>query len=146
MQSCPAGKILVLTDPDNIFDGCRPDTERCQCDSLPPIQVRDVSRHSSIAASGQFLYVTAYDGEHGDLVVHTFDRSDRARPRKSQRLDAVPATGHIGGDVNGPRGGITDPGPNVGQYSSIAATPTGDLYVAYYHAATPHLKFPAPYA
>ncbi len=144
-QGCPAGKILVLTDPDNIFDSCRPDTEKCQCDSLPPIQVRDVSRHSSIAASGQFLYVTAYDGEHGDLVVHTFDKSDRTRPRKSEWLDGVPATGHIGGDINGPRGGITDPGPNVGQYSSIAASPAGDLYVAYYDVDNGDLKFTARY-
>ena len=81
-----------------------------------------------MAANGQNLFVSAYDGEHGDLVVHTFDKADLTKPQKTQWLDGVPATGHIGGDVNGPRGGITDPGPNVGQYTSIAASPTGNRF------------------
>ncbi len=147
---CAAGKACITATnvcwtPSSIIDvSCR---QGCPAGkiSLPPIQVRDVSRHSSIAASGQFLYVTAYDGEHGDLVVHTFDKSDRTRPRKSEWLDGVPATGHIGGDIDGPRGGITDPGPNVGQYSSIAASPAGDLYVAYYDVDNGDLKFTARY-
>jgi hypothetical protein len=144
-QSCPPGKILVLQDPTNIFDTCNLGAERCECDSLPPIQVRDVSRHSSMTAFGQNLYVSAYDGEHGDLVVHTFDRSSLSKPVKSQWVDGVPATGHVGGDVNGPRGGITDPGPNVGQYTSIVASATGDLYVAYYDVDNGDLKFTARY-
>ena len=144
-QSCPTGKILVLQDPTNIFDTCNLGAEKCECDSLPPIQVRDVSRHSSMAANGQNLFVSAYDGEHGDLVVHTFDKADLTKPQKTQWLDGVPATGHIGGDVNGPRGGITDPGPNVGQYTSIVASATGDLYVAYYDVDNGDLKFTARY-
>jgi hypothetical protein len=152
-QTCDKGKILVLTNPDNIFDTCVQKTETCQCESLPPIQVRDVSRHSSLAASGQNLYVTAYDGDpspgsdkpYGDLVIHTFDKSDLTKPQKTEWLDGVPAVGHIGGDVNGPRHGITDPGPDVGQYTSIAASPAGDLYVAYYDVDNGDLKFTARY-
>ena len=144
-QSCPNGKMLVLSDPTNIFDTCNLGAEKCECDSLPPIQVRDVSRHSSMAAYGQNLYVTAYDGEHGDLVIHTFDKADLNKPQKTEWLDGVPAAGHIGGDVNGPRGGVTDPGPNVGQYTSVVASPTGDLYVAYYDVDNGDLKFIARY-
>jgi hypothetical protein len=145
-QTCPAGKVLVLQDPTNIFDTCNLSAERCECDSLPPLQIRDVARHSSLAASGQNLYVSAYDGEHGDLVVHTFDKST-APPalQKTEWLDGVPSTGHVGGDVNGPRHGITDPGPNVGQYTSIVASPAGDLYVAYYDVDNGDLKFIARY-
>ncbi|MCA1826344.1 MAG: hypothetical protein ABR567_03460 [Myxococcales bacterium] len=152
-QTCPGGKILVLQDPDNIFDTCNLGAEKCECDSLPPLQTCDVSRHSSMAVSGQNVYVSAYDGDpmpgstepYGDLVVHTFDKSDLTKPQKTEWLDGVPATGHIGGDVNGPRGGITDRGPNVGQYSSIAANALGDLYVAYYDADNGDLKFTARY-
>ena len=153
-QSCPSGKILVLQDPANIFDTCNNAAERCECDSLPPIQIRDVSRYSSIAASGQFLYVSAYDGDpapgsdkpYGDLVVHTFDRSTNPPTlQKTEWLDGVPATGTIGGDVNGPRHGIITPGPDVGQYSSIVANATGDLFVAYYDVDNGDLKFIARY-
>ena len=144
-QSCPTGKVLALQDPANIFDTCNDAAEKCECDALPPLQVRDVARHSSIAASGQNLYVSAYDGEHGDLVVHTFDRADPTKPQKTEWIDGVPKSGHVGGDVNGPRGGITDPGPNVGQYTSIVASPAGDLYVAYYDLDNGDLKFTARY-
>jgi hypothetical protein len=144
-QTCPSGKILVLQDPTNIFDTCNNAAERCECDSLPPLQVRDVARHSSMTASGQNLFVSAYDGEHGDLVVHTFDKADLSKPQKSEWLDGVPATGTIGGDVNGPRHGIITPGPDVGQYTSIVASPTGDLYVAYYDVDNGDLKFIARY-
>ncbi len=151
-QTCSAGKILVLQDPGNIFDTCNMAAEKCECDSLPPLQVRDVSRYSSLAASGQYLYVSAYDGDlspsgvpYGDLVVHTFDKSNLTKPLKSEWVDGVPATGHIGGDVTGPRGGITDPGPNVGMYTSIATSPTGDVYVAYYDVDNGDLKFVARY-
>jgi hypothetical protein len=145
-QSCASGKILVLTDPDNIFDTCKPDAERCECDSLPPLQVTDVARYSSIAASGQYLYVSAYDGQYGDLVVHTFDKAAMAAPQKSEWVDGLPATcSHIGGDVNGPRGGCTDQGPNVGMYTSIATNVQGDVFVAYYDVDNGDLKFTAKY-
>src|ERR1041384_548401 len=116
-QTCPTGQILVLSNPDNIFDTCTQSTEKCECQALPPLQVHDVARYSSIASrdGDQNLYITAYDGEYGDLVVHTFNKNDLSKPTKTEWVDGVPATGHIGGDVNGPRGGITTPGPRVGQ-------------------------------
>ena len=144
-QSCPNGKMLVLTNPDNIFDLCNPASETCECDSLPPLQTRDVARYSSLAVSGSTVFVSAYDGEYGGLVVHTFDKGSLAAPQKSQWVDGVPATGHIGGDLNGPRGGITDVGPDVGRYTSIAASAAGDLYVAYYDNDNGDLKFAARY-
>jgi hypothetical protein len=137
--------MLVLHDPDNIFDTCTLNTEACDCASLPPLVVRDVARHSDLALSGQSLYVSAYDGEHGDLVLHTFDKSNTTKPAKSEWLDGVPATGTLGGDPNGPRHGITNPGPNVGQYTSVAASTAGDLYIAYYDVDNGDLKFISRY-
>ncbi len=144
-QTCGNGKMLVLTNPDNIFDLCNPASETCECDALPPLQARDVARYSSLAVSGNTIYVSAYDGVYGDLVVHTYDKSSLAAPQKSQWVDGVPASGHIGGDLNGPRGGITDSGPDVGRYTSIAASAAGDLYVAYYDNDNGDLKFAARY-
>ena len=144
-RTCALGQMLVLHDPDNIFDTCSLSTESCECVSLPPLVVRDVARHSDLAISGQNLYVSAYDGEHGDLVLHTFDKSSPTKPTKSEWLDGVPATGTLGGDPNGPRHGITNPGPNVGQYTSIAATTTGDLFISYYDVDNGDLKFISRY-
>lgn len=144
-RTCPTGQLLVLHDPNNIFDTCTLSTETCDCISLPPLVVHDVARHSGLATAGTSLYISAYDGEYGDLVVHTYDKSNLATPTQSTWVDGVPSSGTLGGDPNGPRHGITNPGPNVGQYSSIAASSTGDLYVAYYDVDNGDLKFTARY-
>ncbi|MBS2025853.1 MAG: hypothetical protein JST92_25915, partial [Deltaproteobacteria bacterium] len=144
-RSCPNGQMLVLTNPDNIFDTCTLNPNPCECDSLPPLVVRDVARHSSMALSGANLYVSAYDGQYGDLVVHTYDKSNLSKPTKSEWIDGVPATGTIGGDINGPRHGITNPGVDVGEYTSIAAAANGDLYISYYDVTNGDLKFASRY-
>jgi len=142
--SCPNGKELVLGNPTNIFDTCtQPGT--CECDTLPPLQVHDVARHSSMTSSGSSLYVSTYDGEYGDLVVQTFEKGNLTKPGKSEWLDGVPKKGSIGGDPNGPRHGITDHGPNVGEYTSIVASNSGDLFVSYYDVDNGDLKFIARY-
>ena len=144
-RSCPAGQELVLTNPDNIFDSCQPAANTCLCASLPPLAIHDLGRHSSSAVSGGNLYVSTYDGEHGDLVLLTFDKTNPVKPTKAEWLDGVPATGHIGGDLNGPRHGITDNGQNVGQYTSIAADAGGNLYISYYDVDNGDLKFMGRY-
>ena len=143
--TCGTGKMLVLKDPENIFDTCALNPNPCECISLPPLVVRDVARHSSLALSGANLYISAYDGQYGDLVVHTYDKTNLAKPSRSDWVDGVPATGSIGGSLDGPRHGITNPGPNVGQYTSIAASTSGDLYVTYYDVDNGDLKFTARY-
>jgi hypothetical protein len=143
--TCPKGQVLVLQDPTNIFDTCVESSEACACVSLPPLQVHDVARHSSMTAFGQNLFVSAYDGEHGDLVLHTFDKSNLGAPAKTEWLEGVPANGQIGGDPAGPRGGIITHGPNVGQYTSITSSATGDLYISYYDVDNRDLKFIARY-
>ena len=144
-RSCPSGQELVLTNPDNIFDSCQPAANTCLCASLPPLAIHDLGRHSSSAVSGSNLYVSTYDGEYGDLVLLTFDKTSPAKPTRSEWLDGVPATGHIGGDMNGPRHGITDRGQNVGQYTSLAADAAGNLYISYYDVDNGDLKFIARY-
>ena len=142
--TCPQGQMLVLTDPTNIFDRCTMPTT-CTCSALPPLAQHDVARHSSLALAPNYAYVSTYDGQYGDLVVHTYAKSDLSKPIKSEWLDGVPATGTIGGDPSGPRHGITDPGPNVGEYTSIATSPNGDLFVSYYDVDNGALKFIARY-
>ena len=142
-RSCANGQELVLSSPTNIFDTCKPGT--CECDTLPPLQVHDLARHSSMASSGSNLYVSVYDGEYGDLVVHTFEKGNLTKPSKSEWLDGVPSNGSIGGDPNGPRHGIKNPGLNVGEYTSIVASSSGDLLVSYYDVDNGDLKFIARY-
>ncbi len=145
-RTCPTGQMLVLHDPNNIFDTCDLATETCDCIELPPLVVHDVARHSSLATVGSSLYISAYDGEYGNLVMHTYDKSNLTTPTSSKWLDGVPVgCTTLGGNPNGPRGGCTTPGPNVGEYTSIAADGANDVFISYYDVDNGDLKFIARY-
>jgi hypothetical protein len=135
-QSCGAGSILVFSDGSNVFDFCNwSETANCQCLALPNIPALDTARYSSAAlTNAKQIVVSAYDTDHGDLVLHTFDESTLAEIQGSPVwIDGVPTTGTVTGNPNGPRGGLADPGPDVGRYTSIVYDPTRDtIHIAYY--------------
>lgn len=135
-QSCGAGYLLVFKDGTNVFDRCDRSTEarECGCEALPPITPADMARHSASAFAGDKIYVSAYDADHGDLVLHTFDTSGKRT--RTEWIDGVPTSGAITGDPNGPRGGRATPGEDVGQYTSIAYDKTTKTtHIAYYAIA-----------
>jgi hypothetical protein len=145
--TCPDGNILVFNDGSNVFNTCNPGVVNtcekdkgnalaCACIPLPPIHSDDLSRYSSSALAGDSILVSAYDGDHGDLVMHTYTKGDATTPItfvKTEWIDGLPTAGAVTGDPKGPRGGRADPGPDVGQYTSIAFDPTSSTtHISYY--------------
>lgn len=132
-QSCSPGTILVFTDGQNVFDRCdrSPEARACGCEALPPIVARDTARHSSSVAAGGKILVSAYDGDHGDLVLHTYNVSGKRE--LTEWIDGIPTSGNVTADPNGPRAGRAGPGADVGLYTSIAYDASGDTtHIAYY--------------
>lgn len=145
LANVPLGSLVVFTDLDNVYDACVPAELQCAAVELPPIEPADLGRHASLAiapANGDIL-VSMYDGTHGDLVVRTFDVDGKVK--STDWIDGVPKDAPVLGSVNGPRGGIAEPGPDVGQYSSIATIRSGEgegrVFVAYYGATDKSLHF-----
>jgi len=132
---CARGTILVFRDPRNVFNRCTKTAAalECECRALPPIHANDMVRHSSLAAAGSNLLLSSYDADHGDLVLHSIDK-ESLRITKTEWIDGVPASGSVEGDPEGPRDGITDAGPDVGLYTSIAYDPAGTTHISYYAA------------
>lgn len=126
---CDPGSVLVLSDPEvMVGEICCPLS--CQCATLPPLQPGVVGRFASLAIGSNELLVSAYDESFGDLVVaHYTGQGDL---KWYSYVDGVPATGALGGDPNGPRRGLVEPGPDVGQYSSLVVNSRGEPCVAYY--------------
>src|SRR5262249_40192710 len=60
-----------------------------------------------------------------------------------EAVDGVPAGGTPIGRASGFRGGVTDPGPKVGRYTSVAVDGTGNPIIAYYDIDNADLKFAA---
>lgn len=133
-----AGHLVVFTDPDSVFDVCLMSDLACEYAELPPLTTADLGRHASAALAGERLVVAQYDGTYGDLVVSDHDLTGRRL--RSVWVDGVPATGALVAGPSGPRGGIIEPGADVGLYTSTAAGADGTVYVAYYDRTSGDLR------
>ena len=135
--SCAPGFIATFNDGRNLWDACALPQVACVCAELPPLHSHDLGRFSAIAAlPGQGLFVSAYDGQYGDLVVVAYELDGGLL--SSTWLDGVP-DGSVTYGPSGPRGGIEEPGPDVGRYTDIAAS-ADRLYVSYYDVTHGDLK------
>jgi hypothetical protein len=90
-----------------------------------------VSGYSPGDPSGAALY--------GDLVFGTVS-SELSEEITWEIVDGVPSGAPIENDPRGWRGGVAQPGDDVGRWTSIASTPGGEIYIAYYDATNGALK------
>ncbi|MHB1844030.1 MAG: hypothetical protein ACYCWW_04225 [Deltaproteobacteria bacterium] len=141
-QSCAPGTMLVYTDqsvPTGVYDSCDLPAVSCDCATLPPLHSDDLGRYSSLAAQNGQVWVSAYDGQYGDLVAFHF--APDGGQLALEYVDGVPATGTVVADPNGPRHGISQPGPNVGEFTSVALGSDGQPRIAFYDLDHKSLKF-----
>ncbi len=141
-QSCAPGTMLVFQDqsvPTGVYDSCDLPAVACSCATLPPLRSDDLGRYSSLGAAGGQVWVSAYDGQYGDLVA--FHYAPDGGLVALEYVDGVPASGKVVADPNGPRHGIADPGPNVGEFTSLALGGDGQPRIAYYDLDHKSLKF-----
>ena len=97
----------------------------------------EIGRYHDVAFRNGTLYVSAYDDSMGDLVYTEI--SDPTKNPSWQVIDGVDTT--LSADMpGGYRFGISDPGPDVGQFTSIALS-SGKPMIAYFDASNGALKF-----
>lgn len=135
--SCSPGFIATFNDSRNIWDSCNLPAVKCVCAELPGLQSGDLGRHSALGKDpGKALYVSAYDGQYGDLVLFRFDAS--GAQQALEYVDGVPTLTPKYGP-SGARGGVVDPGEDVGRYTDLAVW--GDkLFISYYDVTNGDLK------
>ncbi len=141
VAACGGGFLMVYDDPDNVYDdaSCAAPLA-CGCVELPPLTSDDMARWAASAAANGKLFVSAYDGQYGDLVLHVFNLATNQR-EGTEWVDGVPATGTVVGGPSGARNGIADEGENVGRYTDVAAAADGTVHVSYYDVDRGDLKY-----
>lgn len=118
---------------------CEVSGATCDCVPLPPLPLGYHGRYPSLArsSSGQ-VAVAGYNQTYGDLMVGVLDGNLDV---SWQFVDGVPESGDIEGNLDGPRGGISDKGDDVGQHTALVYDDAGNLHVFYRDVENGALKY-----
>ena len=136
--TCTGGEILVVADPD-LMSGPMCCAVECACAVLPAIEEGQLGWFTDLAADEDQLVASGYDPVYGDLVVGYF--SETGTRVRIEYVDGFPDSGPVVGAPSGPRGGRIEPGPTVGEHTSVAIDATGTIHVAYYDRDEGRLKY-----
>ena len=102
-----------------------------------------IGQYSEMAvAPDGTVWVSAYNSLHGDLMVASARGPGRIPDQDWQFVDGVPDGPVVvpDGEV---RGGVLDPGPDVGLYTDIAVASDGTVLVSYFDQDATSLKLAA---
>lgn len=127
---CAPGTLRVLADADRLSDGCQALPEATHCVALPPLPEGEFGTPSVALSAGATLAVVGYDVTYGDVVLARHDPLPPFARRDLQVLTGLPEVSHVSAAVNGPRGGVADPGPDRGRVLAAAVDSGRRLVVA----------------
>jgi MYXO-CTERM domain-containing protein len=102
----------------------------------------EIGRYSDLAfaTNNKVFHLSAYDDTTGDLVYARV--TDTTKPLSWQVIDGVDLTA-ASSDPSDYRHGIADAGPDVGTYTSLAVTRSGDPRIAYHDNTNHAVKYAA---
>lgn len=136
-MTCNAGFIATFRQSRNIWDSCSLPDVACVCAELPALRSNDLGRFSAISADpGNALFVSAYDGQYGDLVVLKYGLDGQRQA--TEYVDGVPSA-MVKYGPSGARGGVVEPGDDVGRYTDLVVN-GGKVFVSYYDVTNGDLK------
>ena len=109
------------------------------CACTPDLPLGDIGQYASLGMRGGVAYLAAYNNTYGDLMI-----GHVAPPgvvTNWEFVDGIPLTSSPDNPLSQVRGGISDPGDDVGKYASIAVNNDGNPVIAYYDATNGALRF-----
>lgn len=141
LLSCPAGfelgaSMRGVVNPQS----CELEGEVCECIESTPLTIKSLGRYSDLAYDPVrgIGWVSAYDEDHGDLVVGRVSQDERIL---WYWVDGVPSGAPTVAAPSGPRSGVDEPGDDVGQHTSLIIGDDGNVHVAYHSVIEKRLKY-----
>jgi hypothetical protein len=150
---CVAYDLEALCDPgftcadiENVVVDASCEVTCSMCEALPPLATGILATDLDLVIDGTTSYLSGYSpgvpggAEYGDLVFGTLAGGD-ASSIEWEVVDGVPSdAGRPVGAIDGWRGGIAEPGDDVGRWTSMARASDGTFYIAYYDVTNTALK------
>jgi hypothetical protein len=134
----------VNPDPGGTLneDTCQIDGADCTCQPLAPLDDAFAGQHSAIALGGNGIPVlSGYFGQpYGDLLFGIASSADTGATVQWMIVDGVPDAECVGA-ADGPRGGIAEPGDDVGWDTDIVVDSLGKPHISYYDRTNGDLKY-----
>ncbi len=136
---CPPGTdppdpAKYTVDPKS----CAIQGPKCECIKRKPLPLGEAGLYSEIGYANGKVVVSGYNKTYGDLLVGFQQGSNQV---KWEFVDGIPKNGKVEGATDGPRGGIKDPGDDVGLHTSLAVAKDGSLHVSYFDLTHGTLKY-----
>ena len=134
----------VNPDPGGTLneDTCQFEGSDCSCLPLPPLDDAFGGQHSAIALGGNGIPVLSgyYGQPYGDLLFGIASSADTGATVQWMIVDGVPDAECVGA-ADGPRGGIEEPGDDVGWDTDIVVDSLGKPHISYYDRTNGDLKY-----
>ena len=102
---------------------------------MPPLPDAFAGQHSAIAVrvTDGIPVISGYFGQpYGDLIFGVADSAEAGASVSWSYIDGVPADAECVGAADGPRGGIAEPGEDVGWDTDLALNNGGWARISYY--------------
>ncbi len=129
---------VVTTDSSGDNASCDIAPGACECQELPPLPLGWHGHYAAIDRNAGTTAVAVYNSTYTDLMVGSIDSALNVT---WDFVDGVPTTGDVEGSLNGPRGGISDKGDDVGRHAALAIDDGGTLHVFYRDSGRNVMKY-----
>ena len=126
-------------------DNCVITGADCTCVPLPPLEPAFAGQHSALALNRDGIPVLSgyYGQPYGDLIFGVADSAAAGAAVTWEFVDGVPADAPCTGAADGPRGGIAEPGDDVGWDTDIVIDSAGRARISYFDRTNGDLKYAA---
>lgn len=129
--ACAAGELAVLTNEVALMpEGCAAVPPQVSCQALPPLPEGDRAPPGVLLARPGELVHIAYDRTYGDVVLARYGSAPPFLRKSLVVLSGLPADAPIVAALDGPRGGVAEPGPDRGSSLAAVAGNSSAIHVA----------------